>query len=285
MIRLVLPIVVLWSGCAAHRTPAWERPGLPFGTISTELLDHMVQQGDGAFAQREDADKLDDALETWRGALRYRPSSTALLLRLSRASRLRAHLPSGTTAHAEEAVQWAERALSARNPQLLDKALDPKNTPGTVFGPAEVADVPALIAYAEALFDWAERKGMATLLQERARITAAAERALQLDRKAGDGAPDRLLGTLQAILSQDMGGSVRGSEEHFEAAVAAAPDYLPNKLEYALRYCVRTRDGKRYRRLLEEIAAADPAALHDEAPENRAAQQRARQLLKEAQSW
>src|SRR5439155_18283481 len=84
MHQMIRPIVciALVAGCAAHRTPAWERPGLPFGAISTEILDDMVQKGDRAFDAREDPAQLDDAIETWRAALRYRPADVALLLRL-----------------------------------------------------------------------------------------------------------------------------------------------------------------------------------------------------------
>jgi hypothetical protein len=45
------------------------------------------------------------------------------------------------------------------------------------------------------------------------------------------------------------------------------------------------RDQKRYHRLLTEVAGADAEALPPAAPENRAAQKRARTLLSEARAW
>jgi hypothetical protein len=287
MIRSLVLCVAFSAGCVAHRTPAWERPGLPFGAVSAELLDHMVQEGDRKFAGRDDPAQLDGALETWRGALRYRPNDAALLVRLSRASRLRAHSLSSNDAqsHADEGVAWAERALCAGNRQVCERAASSRQAPAHVFNQATLEDLPALIAYAEALLDWSELHGLQTLLAQHEWIIAAADRARELDHSAEEGAPDRLLGIMWATLTADYGGDLRRSEERFEAALATAPGYLPTRVEYAARWCVRTRDGERYRRLLHEAAAADPSALPERAPENRAAQQRARDLLAEAKSW
>jgi hypothetical protein len=285
MIRLLL-CFVFSAGCVAHRTPAWERPGLPFGAVSKEILDDMVQKGDRAFAERADPAKLEDALENWRGALRYRPDDPALLVRISRASRLRAHSLTGNDAdaRASDGVAFAERALCARNSRLCDRA-NSKKLPGHVFNQAELADLAGLIAYSEALLEWSELHGMATLLAQHEWIIEAATRARQLDHTAEFGSPDRVLAIIWASLATDYGGDLAHSEERFEAALATAPGYLPTRLEYAARWCVRTRDGDRYRRLLKEAADADPNALPEAAPENRAAQERARALLAEARSW
>lgn len=283
---MIRPLVCLvLAGCAAHRTPAWERPGLPFGDVSAEILDDMVQKGDRSFDAREDPAKLDDAIDNWRGALHYRPDDVALLLRLSRATRLRAYSAADGDSLANEAVAYAERALCARNAQLCERAGDGKHAPSHVFNQAVLADLPALDAYAEALYAWAERHGNATFLMQHDWIFAAADRARQLDHTAELGTPDRILGMLLASLAPEFGGDLGHSQERFEAAVADAPGYLPTRVEYAARWCVRMRDGARYRRLLNEVASADPAALPQAAPENRAAQKRARELLSEAKSW
>jgi hypothetical protein len=274
-------------GCAASsRTAEWERPPLPFGAVSAEILDHMVASGDAAFAARDKPESLDDAIESWRGALRYRPDDPALLLRLSRGCRLRAHTLSRGSAEekALAAVAFAERALSARNPELWNLA-HAKKPPALVFAAAQPPDAPLLAAYAEALLEWSSLHGTSTLLNERDAILAAAARAVDLDRAAGLGAGDRVLGWVKATLTGDLGGDLRASEEHFEASLAQAPGYLPTRLSYAESYCVRKRDGARYRRLLQEVAAANPDALPDAAPENRVAQKRAHELLAEAKAW
>jgi hypothetical protein len=274
-------------GCAAHRTPAWEKPGLPFGAVSAEILDDMIAKGDASFAGREDPKKLDDALENWNGALRYRPDDSALLVRLSRAARLRAHSLSANDAEtqANDAISFAERALAARNANILERARDKKLPPQKVFAPAEPADLPALVAYSEGLVDWSLAHGSATLLLQRDWIVAAAQRAAELDRSFDFGAPDRLLGIVLSILTPDLGGDYKSAQEHFETAIATAPGYLPNRLEYAERWAVRMRDGGLYRRLLQETADGDAEALPAAAPENRAAKKQAKALIAEARSW
>jgi hypothetical protein len=286
MIRLLLPLV-LTMGCAVKRTPAWEKPGLPFGTVSQEILDRMVQSGDRAFAARDKPEQIDDAMESWNGALRYRPHDHTILTRLSRAARLRAATLSANDAlkHAEDAVAFAERAIVARNPAIFERVFDRARTPANIFAPAEKPDLPALIAYAEALFQWSELHGTATLLAQRDWIMGAATRAVQLDRTVENGAADRVLGMMYATLTLDLGGDYRLAEEHFERALAEGPAYLPTRLEYAARYCARMRDGARYRRLLKEVVDGNADVVPDLAPENHAAQKKAKELLAEAKSW
>jgi hypothetical protein len=279
--------LTLMVGCAAHRTPAWEKPPLSFGDVSAEILDDMVKKGDAAFAGREDPQKLDDAIDEYRGALRYRPDDSSLLVRLSRAARLRAHSLSGSDAEtqANDAVTYAEQGLSAHNANILERAHDKKISQDKVFAPAEPADLPALIAYAEALLDWSMAHGTATLLLHRDWIIAAAQRAAELDRSVDFGGPDRVLGIVKSTLTPDLGGNYAAAQESFETAMATAPGYLPNHLEYALHWATRMRDGNLYRRLLHETADGDAEAIPLAAPENRAAKKRAKELIAEARSW
>jgi hypothetical protein len=281
-----LLVLTLLAGCVVHRTPAWDPPALPFGAVSTEILDDMVKKGDQAFARRDDPAQLDEALDEWRGALRYRPADPALLLRLSQASRLRARTLSGSDAEdkANDAISYAERALSAHNPKLVER-VEKKQRPGDMFAAATPEDARALAAYAEALYEWAARHGTATLLDQRDWILGAAGRAVQLDRSIDFAAPDRVMGIMLATLSPELGGDLRASQEHFEAALAAAPGFLPTRLEYAQSWCVHMRDGDAYRRLLKEAAEGNPELLPAAAPENRAAKKRAHKLLQEAHGW
>jgi hypothetical protein len=181
----------------------------------------------------------------------------------------------------DDGVSWAERALGAANPELRARAIAHR-PPWDVFAVARAEDLPALVAYAEALLAWSQRAGNATLVAQAGLIWAAANRAAELDRTAGWGAPDRILGTLAALLPVGMNGpagDLRFAEERFEAALASGPDYLPNKVAYAEFLAVRLRDGRLYRELLEEVLAADADALRGAEPENRAAQRDALELL------
>jgi tetratricopeptide (TPR) repeat protein len=266
------------AACAAQRTPAWDDPPQPFGTVSDEIIARLIADGDRAFAARDEPTRIDEALTAWRAALRYRPGTSVLLVKMSRGARLRAQ-NGGAMALAEQSVSWAERALAASSPSLRAAASARGKSPRSVFGLAERPEQPALVAYVEALYAWADRAGTATVLEQRERIIAAAGRAVEIDRSAGFGAPDRVLGILYAELAPDVGGDLRRSEEHFEAALASAPGFLPTLVDYAEHFAVRRRDPTRYAELLRQVIDADPNALPDAAPENRLAQRAARRLL------
>jgi hypothetical protein len=179
----------------------------------------------------------------------------------------------------DRAVTLAARAL-AENPRLRDRALR-RAPPEQIFDAGDRSDLPALTAYAEALYRAAVRRGVPTLVDEQDRIRAAAERAFELDRTFDHGAPDRLLGLLAATLPNDQGADPNSSVEHFEAAIAEAPGYLPNRLDYAIAYAGPRGDRALYRQLLVQVATADPGLLPEAALQNRRAQAHARQLLAE----
>jgi hypothetical protein len=177
-----------------------------------------------------------------------------------------------------DAASWAERALAMSNPPLAQAALANKK-PSDIFALAQPADEDALVLYAESLLWWAVDTNTTTVIDQKAMIEAAAGRALALDRSAGYGAPDRVLAVLACelpIARQNL----REALDHFEAAIAAAPAYLPTRLLYAEEYAVRLREAPLYRRLLHEVVDGDPRALVEAQPENEAAQREAQKLLK-----
>jgi tetratricopeptide (TPR) repeat protein len=278
-VAIVVAALVV-SGCVAKRTPAWTAPGEPFGTVSEQILVDLVADGDRAWQKRAEPGQLDEAARAFGAALRYRPDDHNVLLRLARVAQRRAstmHGP-GATMHLDEAIGYAERALAARNPKLA-AAARAGNPPEAVFSHAEPADAVALVVYAEALLDWCIAHGTQTLLKHRPWISAAALRALGFDPAVGWAAPRRVLGVLDCELPEARQ-NLPDALEQFEAAVAAAPAYLPTRIAYAEEYATRVRDDKLYRRLLEEVIAADPNALSEAAPENADAKEAARRLIR-----
>jgi len=278
-LTLLLFVTVASAGCIAKRTAAWSTPPTSFGDVSEQILSDLVADGDKAWKDRADSKQVDEAARSWGAALRYNPSDHQVLTKLARVAMRRAAVVRGAAGatHLEEAITFAERALSARNPALLSAARGGKK-PVDVFSHAESPDAPALALYAEALLGWSVAHGMPTVLKQREWISAAAARALALDPAVGFGAPYRVLGTLDCELP-DARENLRDALVRFEAAVAVAPAYLPTRVVYAEEYATRMSDAALYKRLLEEVVAADPNALADAAPENADAQRAARKLL------
>jgi hypothetical protein len=274
--RVLLLILALTSGCVVARHPSWNPPAASFGGVSDDIIARLVGDGDAHWQKREQRGELDEAVRAWVAARRYHPRDPNLLVRLGRAA-----LRRGVTLHQRPqldlAVQYAERALAARNPDLAAAARAGK-PPAKVFALAEPADAPALTLYAEALLAWALAQGTPTLLAQRDAIRAAAENLMRFDRAAGWAAPDRVLGTLECALPEARQ-NLALSRDHFEAAVAAAPAYLPSRLVFAQAYAPRVRDEALRRRLLQEVVSADAHALPDAEPENREAQRAAQSLL------
>jgi hypothetical protein len=272
-------IAVVASGCIAKRAAAWVAPGEPFGAVSDQILQDLVSSGEYAWKRRAEPGQLDAAARAWGAALRYDPSDAKLLVRLARVELRRAAIGSGpaATGHLDQATAFAERALSARNDKILEAARAGK-PPADVFSRAEPADAEALVVYAEALLRWSMANGTPTLLKKRDWIGAAATRALGFNPAVGWAAPNRVLGILDCE-QPEARQNLRDALERFEAAVAAAPAYLPTRIAYAEEYATRVRDDSLYRHLLEEVLAADPNALPDALPENLEAQRTARSLL------
>jgi TRAP transporter T-component len=278
---LAVALALAATGCIAKRSAAWITPPTPFGAVSEQILDDLVADGDRAWKGRADPKQLDEAARAYGAVLRYNPADANTLVRLGRVALRRATTTdrgAGAATRLDEATSSAERALSARNPALLAAARNANAKPADVFSRAEPADAPALAVYAEALLRWSLAHGTPTLLKQRAWISAAATRALGFDPTVGWGAPNRVLGTLACELPEARE-NLHDALVRFEAAVAAAPAYLPTRLAYAEEYAMRMRDSALNRRLLEEVAAADPNALPDAAPENVEAQRAAKKLL------
>jgi len=232
-------MALLAAACSVHRTPAWDRPTT--AGAADPAPEELVQRSREAFR---------------RGmALPGRPGLDAL----------------------DDAIALAEQALAERSALFRDK-VKRRERPSWLFSAPERADVPALVAYGEALLAWSRRHGTGTLLAEQDRIREALLQAWKIDRDFDHAAPDRLLGTLLAILPVGSGADYVHAREHFEAAVAADPSYLPSKLDYAIEYAARMREDVLYRRLIDEVAAADPAQLPPPEADNRAAHERAVKL-------
>jgi len=280
-VRFLLPLFC--AGCVVTRAPAWFTPALPStmpDSVGQLVYDGLVADAEKMFTERADPKRLTETLETVRAALRYRPEDIRMLTLAARAALCQGAAKIGEKGlpQLEQAVAWSERAMALRNPKLAAKARG-KVAADALFALAEPADTPALAIYAEALFDWADRAGTPTLMDQQERIRAAAERLLALDRLESHAAADRVLGALDSSLPNGNGADLFRAREHFEAAVARAPAYLPNQLEYAERWAIRERDGGLEKKLLEQVMSANPDALADAVAENRDAQATAKRLL------
>jgi hypothetical protein len=202
----------------------------------------------------------------------------------------RAHLAEGRRLRATEgrraalaeldaALFDAERALSAANPLVAERLIRRRPT-REIFAPLVRADLDAAAVWLEALHAAKEARGTLHLFDAQELLGAGAARIIALDRGAGWGAADRVLGQLLADLPVGAGLDLVNAQEHFEAAIVIAPGYLPTRVLYALHWATRAREEDTFRRLLDEVVrAGDHSPPPGAASENAAAIATARALL------
>src|SRR5262249_7750742 len=101
-------------------------------------------------------------------------------------------------------------------------------------------------------------------------------RCLELDASYFYAAPHR---ELAVLLSWTPGADLERAKQHFDAALASAPQYLETRVLYADSYAARKGDRELYKHELEVVLATPDTVLPDVIPEQRIEKARARRLL------
>ncbi len=92
-------------------------------------------------------------------------------------------------------------------------------------------------------------------------------------------APWRYFGSFEALTAGIAGGSLEKSEEAYRKSVELAPNYLGTKVLWADYLCTKKQDKELFKKLLDEVIAADANIDPDIAPENGIEQKKAKKLL------
>ncbi len=117
-------------------------------------------------------------------------------------------------------------------------------------------------------------------IAEMPRIEALMNRVRELEDSYYYGGPDLFLGALYGSRPKLLGGDPDKSKLHFEKAIAVSSGkYLMAPVNEAFYYAVQVQDPALYQRLLEEVVAADAAALPEQRLSNELAKIRAKILL------
>lgn len=137
--------------------------------------------------------------------------------------------------------------------------------------------------YLSALYWWAANRGryfstkpVRMRLEYRELGEALMHRVLALDPEFFYGGPYRFFGALYARLP---GVELSRSEEYFQKAIAAYPDYLGTYVLRAQFLHTKAGDREKFKADLEYVINADPALLPDAMPENLFEQKFAEELL------
>jgi hypothetical protein len=281
----VLVSLALLTGCATTYNARWLDPVAPSTAVATQSDEakKLVEEGDAAWAQREDVAKVREAIAKWEAA-------AALWSNGDHAARLsRAHYFLGDsfvavdgTSEARDAeyvasLDWSVRAMKLTAPDTVkDLAAGVPMVMAVKKAPKEASE--ALLWYASSLGKWAAMRRVGTRLKYKDELKAVIDHVASID-PSQHGATNRWLGAYEAQTINILGGSAERSEAYFKKSLEVAPNYLGTKVLWAQFLCPKTGDKALAKKLLEEVVAADPALDAGNVAENKADQHKAKALL------
>ncbi len=282
---MTLTAVLAASGCATTYEAKWdEKPTA--APPAAEAVATASSEGDAAWEQRGDKAKLIEAITKWEAAFEQAPS-TDIANKLARAHYLLGdgyyvleNNAEGRDAEYQKGLDWATRSLKLSAPEFTKAMADGKKHPEAITL-ATKDSVPAMYWYATNLGKWAATKGFATRLRYKDDIKATMTQVKSLDEMYFYAAPWRYFGSFEAVTAGLAGGSLEKSEENFKKAVELAPNYLGTKVLWADYLCTKKQDKATFKKLLEEVIAADAKIDPAIEPENRIEQAKAKKLLAE----
>ncbi len=286
--------LLLAVGCGGSREAAWDtEPEPTTADQSQQSQDRratLIQEGEEAWAGREDEASLKTAIQKWEEAAALDPSDHVIWERLARAYYFLAdgHMSFDESRHDEmietfeKGIQAAERALVALSPDFAQRM-----RAGTRIEEAisvlDASAVPALYWRSSNMGKWGLAKGFATVLSYKDEIRAVMARCMELDATYFHHGPPRYFGAFYARVPAFAGGDLELSKQNFDQALAAAPDYLGTRVLLAEMYAVKAQDRPLFEEQLDFVINANVDELDPEIrPENLIEQRKARELLPKA---
>ncbi len=247
---------------------------LPGGPYEGEM-----HAGNAAFADRDDPERLSEAITRYGAAAVLRPGDAAAPLALARAQAYRAlAMPAAAQDAWREASRAAERALRSAVPSFA-AAIDRGDAPARAAARAEAPGAEPLYWLALATMGMAQARGMAAVLAVKDDARTMMERAAELDQRIDFAGPRRALGVWLATIPSAAGGGAGAARAQFERARSLFPAYQLNLVRDAETLAVLLQDRGRFEALLGEVLSFDEARAPEIAPENRLAKKLARSLM------
>ena len=273
------------TGCATTYEAKWAET--PVTTAPpADAVASAASEGDAAWEQRGDKARLVEAITKWEAAFEKAPSAE-LAHKLARAHYFLGdgfyvleNKPEERDAEYQRGLDWATRSLKISAPAFT-KAMSDGNKHAEAITLAPKESVPAMYWYATNLGKWAASKGFATRLRYKDDIKATMLHVKALDEMYFYAAPWRYFGSFEAVTAGLAGGSLEKSEANYKKAIELAPHYLGTKVLWADFLCTKKQDKAMFKKLLEEVIAADAKIDPAIEPENTIEQAKAKKLLAE----
>ena len=149
----------------------------------------------------------------------------------------------------QKGISMAEKGMLASSDAFKER-VKAGERPEDAVGSVELNGQPAMYWYASNLGRWAKQSGFATLLREKDRIKKIMERVMELDENYFYGGPHRYFGAMYGLAPVSLAATWINRKEHFEKAIALAPNYLGTRVLFP-RSLRTERRGRR------DLAGAD----------------------------
>lgn len=278
--RTITPIVLtlsLLTGCAKH-SATYEQSA---ATGTAEQSQTLYSEGLALWEGRDDAAKLTAALAKFEAAYNADPSNREAATLLTRGwyfwGDAKTDKPEEKLEAWDKAVQWGGRCMAV-NKDFSNLMSQGNETERTAIRVMKVEDAGCLYWAASALGKWAKLKGFATLLKHKDTAKAYITKVEELDANYFYAGPDRYFGAVYAVAPSFAGGDLDKAEIRFDQSIEKQPGYLGTKVLKAAYYATKRQDEALFDKLLDEVLAADPDAIAELGPENRAEQEKAKVL-------
>ncbi len=273
-------------GCAGARQSGICAELKPDATVSGEVAT-LVAQGQEGWKNRGDEAALRKGIAAMEAALKLKPNQPDLRVTLSRMHYMLAdgHLrfddekSEKMADHFEKGAMHAELALGQKYPAYRSKYCARRPT-RVVLQTLDKGAVPAMYWFATNLGKYGLEKSLVVVLNEKDRIKAMMDLIEKLFADYNHGAVYRYLGSYYTKIPFPNG-DLPKARSQFEKSLAKAPNYLGTKVLFADLYGIKAKDKALFKRLLDEVLAADPSADPALAPEARIEQKKAKELLAE----
>lgn len=279
-------IAGLIVGCAGSRSSIICQDLAPDPAVQGDVAT-LNSEGDEAWKGRLEEAQLAKAIDAWEKSLKIDPKQYQLRVKLARAHYLMAdgHVrfdeerEEQMLAHFESGVKHAEVALGQQFPEFRNRFCSRRPLKAQIAA-LDKGAVPAAYWYATNLGKYGLAKSIIVVLNQKDRIKALMDMVKKLDDTYFYSAADRYFGAYYTKIPYPNG-DLPKSKSHFEATIAAQPNYLGSKVLMADLWAIKAGDRETFKRLLDEVVAADPKVIPEVEPENTIEQRKAKMLLEE----
>jgi len=274
------------TGCAGARQSGICADLKPDPSVSGDVA-KLIAEGEEGWKNRGNMAALVKGIDAMEKALKLKPNQADMRVKLSRMHYILAdgHLrfddeKSETMAdHFEKGAMHAELALGQKYPEYRSKYCARRPTK-VVLQTLDKGAVPAMYWFATNLGKYGLEKSLVVVLNEKDRIKAMMDLIEKLQADYNYGAVYRYLGSYYTKIPFPNG-DLPKSRTMFEKSLAAAPNYVGTKVLFADLYGIKAKDKALFKKLLDEVLAADPNVIPDVAPEAKIEQRKAKELLEE----